>query len=163
MVPGPGFASRLQQIDTSIAQLTQVGAGRNTGALIDRDAPGGTFQSAALEDDAAFGSARLLYLSGIIGTLALLRIGAGLLLALAPVVAGLYFFAQSRGIFAGWLKGLVFTFAGSIGATLVLTSSLPFLAHGSPMLCGSAALDMRSRRRPPNCSRSRSPLRWCWC
>jgi len=124
---GAGFAERLQQTDNAIAELTKLGAGRNTGALIDADIPGGSFQSAALQDDSAYGSARLLFLSGVIGTLALLRIAAGLLLALAPVVAGLYFFAQSRGIFAGWLKGLVFTFAGSIGATIVLSVELAIL------------------------------------
>lgn len=124
---GTGFAERLQQTDNAIAELTEVGAGRNSGALIDADAAGGSFRSAALQDDNAYGSARLLFLSSVIGTLALLRIAAGLLLALAPVVAGLYFFTQSRGIFAGWLRGLVFTFAGSIGATIVLSVELAIL------------------------------------
>lgn len=122
-----GLANRLQDTDNAIAELTQLGAGRNTGALIDAGAPGGDFQSSALRDDDAYGSARLLFLSSIIGTLALLRIAGGLLLALAPLVAGLYFFAQSRGVFAGWLKGLVFTFAGSIGATMVLSVELAIL------------------------------------
>lgn len=125
--PATGFAQRLQQADNAMVDLTALGAGRNTGAFIDEDAPGGTFQGAALEDDAAFGSARLLYLSSVIGTLALLRIAAGLLLALTPVVAGLYFFSQSRGIFAGWLKGLVLTVAGSIGATIVLAVQLAII------------------------------------
>ena len=122
-----GFAERLQQSDNAIAELTKLGAGRNTGALIDESLPGATFQSAALKDDEAYGSARLLYLAGVIGPLALLRIGAGLLLAVAPLVAGLYFFPQSRGIFAGWLRGLVFTFAGSIGASIVLSVELAIL------------------------------------
>ena len=124
---GASFVNRLQATDNAIAQLTRIGAGRNTGELIDRDAPGGSFQSAALEEDNAFGSARLLFLAGVIGTLALLRVAAGLLLALAPIVAALYFFPQSRGIFAGWLKGLVFTFAGSIGATLLLSVELAIM------------------------------------
>ncbi|MEM7683549.1 MAG: type IV secretion system protein [Pseudomonadota bacterium] len=124
---GGDFATRLQRADDAMARLTQVGAGRNTGALLDPDGPGGDFRSAALEDDDAFGSARLLYLSSVIGSLAMLRIAAGLLLALAPIVAGLYFFTQSRGIFAGWLKGLVLTIAGSIGATLVLSVQLAII------------------------------------
>lgn len=127
-----GFAARLQRADDAMVRLTEVGAGRNTGALIDPDGAGGSFRGAALEDDNAFGSARLLYLASVIGSLAMLRIGAGLLLALAPIVAGLYFFTQSRGIFAGWLKGLVLTMAGSIGATLTLSVQLaviePWLA-----------------------------------
>ena len=122
-----GFAERLQQTDNAIAELTRLGAGRNTGAIIDESVPGATFQSSALNDDDSYGSARLLYLTGVIGTLALLRVAAGLLLALAPLVAGLYFLNQSRGIFAGWLKSLVFTFAGSIGATIMLSVELSVL------------------------------------
>ncbi|GMN04116.1 type IV secretion system protein [Erythrobacter sp. MTPC3] len=127
-----GFPARLQEVDNAVVQLTTIGTGRNTGQFIDQNEPGATFEGTALQDDSAFGSARLLYLASVIGSLALLRIGAGLLLALAPVVAALYFFNQTRGIFAGWLKGIVLTVAGSVGATMVLSVQLailePFLA-----------------------------------
>ncbi|NQY33007.1 MAG: type IV secretion system protein, partial [Coraliomargarita sp.] len=36
---GASFVNRLQATDNAIAQLTRIGAGRNTGELIDRDAP----------------------------------------------------------------------------------------------------------------------------
>lgn len=121
------FAARLQQVDNAVVSLTTVGSGRNAAALIEGEGSGSSFQAAAIEDDTGFGSARVLYLASIIGTLGLLRIGAGLLLALAPIAAGLWFFTQSRGIFAGWLKGLVFTFAGSIGTTIVLAVELAIL------------------------------------
>ncbi|MFL0357750.1 hypothetical protein ACI5KX_14905, partial [Erythrobacter sp. GH1-10] len=88
---------------------------------------GSTFAGTAMQDDAALGSGRLLFLAGVIGPLALLRVAAGTLLALAPVVAALWFFAQSRGIFAGWLKGLMFTFAGSIGVTVLLGVELAII------------------------------------
>lgn len=127
-----GFADRLQDADNAIVQLTQIGSGRNAAALLEGEGSGSSFRATAIEDDTGFGSARLLYLASIIGSLSLLRIGAGLLLALAPIAAGLYFFSQTRGIFAGWLKGLVFTLAGSIGATIVLSVELaivePWLA-----------------------------------
>ncbi|MEP0189668.1 MAG: type IV secretion system protein [Erythrobacter sp.] len=126
------FAERLQRADTNIAELTTVGTGRNAGALIDAEAPESSFRSAALEDNEAYGSARLLYLSSVIGSLALLRVIAGLLLALAPIVAGLYFFTQTRGIFAGWLRGLILSATGSVGATILLSVQLaivePWLA-----------------------------------
>jgi type IV secretion system protein VirB6 len=125
--PGEGLAERLQRADNAIVRLTEVGAGRNLGALINQDAPGGTFDSAALADDTAFGSARLLFLAGTIGTLALLRIAAGLLLALAPLVAGLWFFPWTRGLVAGWIKGLVLTMVGSVGAALVLSVELAII------------------------------------
>ncbi|WP_298465984.1 type IV secretion system protein [uncultured Erythrobacter sp.] len=121
------LVDRLQSADNRIVRLIETGTGRQTGQFINPNEPSNTFAGTALQDDNAFGTARLLFLSSIIGTLALLRIGAGLLLALAPIVAGLYFFKQSRGIFAGWLKGLVLTIAGSIGATIVLSVQLAII------------------------------------
>ncbi len=137
--PDEGLAERLQRADKAIVRLTEIGAGRNTGALIDKDAPGGTFDSAAISDDTAFGSARLLYLAGTIGALALLRIAAGLLLALTPLVAGLWFFPWTRGLVSGWIKGLVLTMAGSVGTAIVLSVELAII---EPWL--SDALKVRS-------------------
>lgn len=121
------LVSRLQNADNQIVRLIETGTGRQTGQVLNPNDPGTTFAGTALQDDNAFGTARLLFLASVVGTLALLRIGAGLLLALTPIVAGLYFFNQSRGIFAGWLKGLVLTIAGSIGATIVLTVQLAII------------------------------------
>lgn len=126
------FAERLQKVDNDMVLLIELGTGRNEEQFIGAQRPGVTGAGTTLQDENAFGSARLLFLSSVMGSLALLRIAAGLLLALTPIIAGLYFFAQSRGIFAGWLKGLVLTIAGSIGATLVLSVQLaviePWLA-----------------------------------
>jgi type IV secretion system protein VirB6 len=126
------FVQRLQETDNLIVELTTLGAGRNAGALIDGEGTDNSFEAAAIDDDTGYGSARVLYLASVIGTLGLLRIGAGLLLALAPLAAGLFFFPQTRGIFAGWLKGLAFTIAGSIGVSIVLSVQLaivlPWLA-----------------------------------
>jgi type IV secretion system protein VirB6 len=125
--PGEALPERLQRADNAIVRLTEVGAGRNLGAFINSEAPGGTFEGAALADDTAFGSARLLFLAGTIGTLALLRIAAGLLLALTPLVAGLWFFPWTRGLVAGWTRGLVLTMAGSVGTALVLSVELAII------------------------------------
>jgi type IV secretion system protein VirB6 len=122
-----GFAARLQLADNAMVRLTALGTGRNSGQLLESQQAGPAFAGTALQDDAAFGSGRLLYLSGVIGSLALLRVAAGLLLALAPLVAGLYFFTQSRGIFAGWLRGLVLTISGSVGATIILGVQLAII------------------------------------
>lgn len=124
---GEALAQRLQRADNAIVRLTEVGAGRNLGALIDKDKPGGTFEGSAINDDTAFGSARLLFLAGTIGALALLRIAAGLLLALTPLVAGLWFFPWSRGIVSGWIKGLSLTMTGSIGTAIVLSVELALI------------------------------------
>lgn len=124
---GEGLAQRFQRADNAIVRLTEAGAGRNLGALIDKDAPGGTFEGSSIADDTAFGSARLLFLAGTIGTLALLRIAAGLLLALTPLVAGLWFFPWTRGLVAGWIRGLVLTMAGSVGTAIVLSVELAII------------------------------------
>lgn len=124
---GAGFSERLQGADNAMVRLTEVGTGRNIGAFIDGEAPGGTFAGAALEDESAFGWARLVWLSGIIGSLALLRLVAGLLLALAPLAAGLLLFDATRGLFSGWLRGLVLAMVGSIGVTVVLAAELAII------------------------------------
>lgn len=124
---GSAFASQLQAADNAIVRLTEAGTGRNVGAFIDSEAPGGTFRGSALEDDNTFGWARLAYLAGIIGSLALLRLVAGLLLALAPLAAGLLLFEATRGLFSGWLRGLVLALLGSIGVTIVLVVQLAII------------------------------------
>lgn len=125
--PEAGLAERLQNIDTGILSLTTSGAGRNTGGLLDSDTATGGFRAIALNDETALGYARMAFLAGTIAPLALLRLGAGLLLALAPLAAGLLLFEVSRGIFAGWLRGLVLTILGALGLTIVLAVELAVL------------------------------------
>ncbi|RDC58910.1 hypothetical protein HME9302_00086 [Alteripontixanthobacter maritimus] len=129
VMPGEGvsFARQLQDADNAIVRLTEAGTGRNVGALVDDAAPGGTFKGSALEDENSFGWSRLVYLAGIFGSLALLRITAGVLLALAPLAAGLLLFEATRGIFSGWLRGLVLTLLASVGVTIALAAQLAII------------------------------------
>ena len=115
--PRTSLPQRLQAIDTGMAALTVAGTGRETGALTRE--PGG-FGSIALTDEAGLGWARPLFLASTLGALGLLRIAGGLLLALAPLMAGLLLFDFSRGLFVGWIRGLAFTALGSLGTTVVL-------------------------------------------
>lgn len=115
-----GFAERLQAVDQGIATLTAAGTGRQTGSLALEKQPDGAFRAIALPDETALGWARMLFLSSVIGSLAALRIGGGLLLALGPLFAGLLLFDLTRGLFAGWLRGLVLTALGSLGMTVLL-------------------------------------------
>ena len=124
---GISFLAQLQAADNAILRLTEAGAGRQTGAFIDREAAGGTFRGAALEDESSFGNARLVWLAGLIGAFALLRLVAGLLLALGPLAAGMLLFEPTRGLFTGWLRGLVLALIGTIGVTLVLAVELGVL------------------------------------
>lgn len=122
--PGANFAERLQNVDIGIAALTLVGSGRQTGALVERDGVAGQFRSVAMEDEASYGWARTIYLASTIGSLAILRILGGLLLALTPLFAGLLLFDVSKGLFAGWLRGLVLVALGSLGIAVLLSVEL---------------------------------------
>lgn len=125
--PGESFETRLQNADVAMVQLTELGSGRNIGAFIEGSDTGAGFAGTALQDDTSFGYARLTYLSSVIASLALLRLTAGLLLALAPLAAGLLLFEQTRGVFAGWLRGLVLAMIGMVGVTIVLATQLSIL------------------------------------
>jgi type IV secretion system protein VirB6 len=132
LAPGAGLAERLQRVDDGIVSLTTVGTGRQTGQL---EVPGearGSFQGIALQDESGFGWGRTIYLAATIGALAALRIAAALLLAIAPLVAALLLFDLTRGVFAGWLRGLALTALGSLGISLLFTVQLavmePWLA-----------------------------------
>lgn len=122
-----GFVERLQRVDTAIMHLTEIGTGRTSGELLGDGAAGTTFAGTALQDEAAFGWSRLLYLAGTIGSVGLLRLIAGLLLALAPLAAGLLLFEATRGLFAGWLRGLVLSVLGAVGVSVVLAVELAIL------------------------------------
>ena len=124
---GGGFVERLQGVDNGILALIDQGTGRWSGAALEGQAGNATFAGTALQDDTALGWGRLIYLSGLIGSLGLLRLVAGLLLALAPLAAGMLLFEATRGLFSGWLRGLVLTLLGSVGVTVILAVELAVL------------------------------------
>lgn len=121
--PRTSLPQRLQGIDSGMAALTYAGTGRQVGEVIN-EGVASRFRSVALADETAFGWARPIFLASTIGAFGVLRIGGGLLLALAPLLAGLLLFDVSRGPFMGWLRGLVFVALGSLGVTVVLAVQL---------------------------------------
>lgn len=127
-VPNPrsGFAERLQAIDSGIAALTFTGTGRQNGAVLDTGPTSG-FRQVALADETGLGWSRTLFLASTIGSLATVRIAGGLLLALAPLFAGLLLFEATRGLFAGYLRALVLVAMGSLGVTVLLAVEIAVL------------------------------------
>jgi len=121
------FAERLQAIDGAIVQLSELGSGRATGAFIDDAGTGASFRGIAMQDESALGWSRLFWLTGVIGSVAFFRLAAGLLLALAPLAAGLLLFDATRGLFAGWMRGLMLALVGSIGASVLLAVEIAVL------------------------------------
>jgi type IV secretion system protein VirB6 len=106
------LANRLQQVDNGLAMLNVVGSGR-LGV-----AQGDWFQ---------LGFARIVYLAGTLAPLALVRLTAGVLLAIAPLMAALLLFGVTRSIFIGWARGLVMTFLASLTLTLLLGAELSII------------------------------------
>jgi type IV secretion system protein VirB6 len=105
-LPGGGgdLAARLQNVDKGLAAFNVFGSGR-LGV-----AQGDWFQ---------LGFARIAFLTGTLMPIALVRLLAGFLLAIAPLMAGLLLFGITRGIFEGWARALVMTFLGSVMLSLV--------------------------------------------
>ncbi len=123
---GASFIDRLQQADTAMIEFTRLGMGRTVGASLG-DGAGSNFIGTALQDDSALGWARVIWLATTIGTFGLLRLLAGLLLALTPLIAGLLLFEATRGLFAGWLRGLALTVLASIGVSVILAVELALI------------------------------------
>lgn len=121
------LTTRLQDTDNAIQRLIEQGSGRQSGAYVDSTQPGGTFRAQALEDESSYGLARLFFLTGVLGSFGLLRIVAGLLLAIAPLAAGMLLFEATRGLFAGWMRGLVLSLLGAAAVTVVVAGQLTIL------------------------------------
>ncbi len=120
-LPGSGgdLIARLQAADDGIVELTIYGTGRMTGGTNRSDGIGDSFRGVALTDQEGLANGRIAFLIGLIAPLAVVRLGAGLLLALAPVMAGLLLFAGTRDIFIGWLRALGAVALGAVALAVV--------------------------------------------
>lgn len=128
-LPGGGgdLVARLQSADDGIVLLTVYGTGRNLAGTDRSDTIGDSFRGIALTDQEGLANGRIWFLAGVIGPLALVKLGAGLLLALAPLMAGLLLFAGTRDLFFGWLRGLGLFALGSLALTAIYGVELAIL------------------------------------
>lgn len=113
------IAQRLQNVDDGLVAMTTYGTGRVSGDGADNSDRWGRFRGIALADDTGFGWGRVVFLAGAIGPYAVTRLSAGLLLALAPLMAGLLLFGGTFSLFAGWLRGLAFSALGALGLFVI--------------------------------------------
>ncbi len=131
-VPGAegDLIRRLQAADVSISRLINRGTGRSDVTALSPpggNAPGEPPERTPIADDPAFGAARVVFLSSTVAAFVVVRLTAGILLALAPLFAGLLLFGQTRGLVTGWARALVFTLLASTAATLLLGVELALL------------------------------------
>lgn len=121
------MVARMQNADDGLVALTVYGTGRNTGGTNRSDAIGDSFRGIALADQEGLANGRIAFLAGLIGPLAIVRLGAGFLLAIAPLMAGLLLFAGTRDLFFGWLRALGAAALASLALALVYGVELAVL------------------------------------
>ncbi|MFK0300654.1 type IV secretion system protein [Brevundimonas sp. NPDC090276] len=121
------LVNRLQSADTSIIRLINYGTGRDDLAVLPSANPNEPAQRTPIADNAALGWARVFFLSSTIAAFAAVRLTAGVLLALAPLFAGLLLFDMASGLFVGWLRALLFALLASVATTMVLGVQLALL------------------------------------
>jgi type IV secretion system protein VirB6 len=129
---GGGLVGRLAFADRAFQQLAVAG----TGNLVVPAAPAGntTGQPSLQTPDMfpgfssfALGGARIVFLTAALGALALVRLIAGLLLALGPFFIAFLLFEGTRGLFEGWIRVLAGAALGAIGTAVVLGVQLALL------------------------------------
>ncbi|HEU4962149.1 MAG TPA: type IV secretion system protein [Sphingomonas sp.] len=119
-----GLVDHLDAVDGAFASLSVAGVGVLGNETDSRQIAPPLF---AGFDTFALGSARVLFLVGAIGAFALLRIAAGLLLALGPLFIAFLLFEGTRGLFEGWLRGLIAAALGALATAIVLAIELALL------------------------------------
>lgn len=120
-VPGAtgGLAVRLDNLDHAFRVLAIYGTGVPTREQVERS--GGVAPPVfGGFDGFAIGSARIAFLVGGLGAFALIRLGAGLLLALGPLFLAFLLFDGTRGLFEGWLRALIAMALGGVATALTL-------------------------------------------
>lgn len=124
------LVGRLQAADVTIGRLINLGTGRtDVTSLTPAEAgpDGAPPRRAPIADDPAFGAARVVFLSSTVAAFAIVRLTAGVLLALAPLFAGFLLFEMTRGLFIGWARAMVFVILASVAATILFAVQLTLL------------------------------------
>lgn len=125
---GGGLAARIDGIDQALKILAIEGVGApplgpDGAPLMPSVAPSPFLGF----DSFALGFARVTFLVASVAAFAIVRIAAGLLLALAPLFALFLLFDGTRGLFEGWLKALLATALASLAIAITLGVALAFL------------------------------------
>lgn len=121
-----GLAARIDGVDRSFRVLAIQGVGVATREQVEQ-ANGVAPPLFANFDSFALGASRVVFLVGGLGAFALVRLVAGLLLALGPLFIAFLLFPVTRGIAEGWLRGLVGATLGSAAIAVALGIELALL------------------------------------
>lgn len=125
-----GLNNRLQRIDESIAELMVRGTGQPFGAGVTyNQAPSSSqwIPFSPTRNGAMLAHARSIYLASTIGAFASVKLIAGLLLALGPFFVLFLLFNGTRGLFAGWIRGLVGAALGATAISIILAVEIALM------------------------------------
>lgn len=121
---GGGLTTRLDTVDQVLDVLAAAGTGNTVRAV--QPFPGQVVQPTGDSqvftgfDGTALGLARTAFLTGTIGAFAIVRLTAGLLLAIAPLFIAFLLFEGTRGLFEGWLRVLAGAAVGAVAVSFAL-------------------------------------------
>jgi type IV secretion system protein VirB6 len=133
-----GLITHLDAVDGAFSALAVYGVGQFGNQTDPRQIAPPLF---AGFDTFALGAARVVFLAGAIGAFALLRIGAGLLLALGPLFIAFLLFEGTRGLFEGWLRGVIAAALGALATAIVLGVELALIEPWLADLLARRAVD----------------------
>ena len=110
------LVERLDLADRALVQLSILGAGNpRPGEQVEVPPPPfGGFDAFAL------GGSRIIFLLGATAALSLVRIIAGLMLALGPFFIAFLLFEQTRSLFEGWVRVLAGAALGTVAVSITL-------------------------------------------
>lgn len=121
------FAQRIDMVVSVIAEVAAPGGQQDASATAQQAANGGAFSPQGLMWLGA-----MLLLLGTVGVLVTARIALAVLLATGPVFVVLALFPRTRGLTAGWLRGLVLTGLAplfvTLAGSLMLELAVPVVA-----------------------------------
>jgi type IV secretion system protein VirB6 len=118
------LTAHLDATDAALVRLTMLGPGQVT---VDQQAAHGGLPPFVGFNVFALGTARIIFLLTAAGGLIIVRVIAGLMLALGPLFLAFLLFANTRSLFEGWVRVLAGAALGSVGVSIVLGLELSLL------------------------------------
>jgi type IV secretion system protein VirB6 len=138
-----GLIDWLQSIDDGFTELNVLGTGQPPSVVIAGAAAGSIGAQNAQQQGAALPQlqmrwdpqrealliqeARTVYLTSVVAAFASVQLIAGLLLALGPLFVMCLFFDTTRGLFTGWVRGLVGAMIGATATAIIVGVELALL------------------------------------